>query len=195
MVVRRLLFFMIGADRGLSTLDEKLFSFWLPTMRLAWLAVNIFSAGGEPAIVAAVGLRRRSAETELECVEAREIDPARLSARLILADSVRSTPQFSVSEEELLPLSVGVTSLLATCTRFIAERFGRFPVSIERRGDISRSEEDRLVIVGGGGEPSDFLDRKPAWKRFVLGLSSRDGSGAVGTGEEPAESFQTSVAR
>jgi len=47
------------------------------------------------------------------------------------------------------------------------------------------SEEERSVIVGGGGEPSDFFERKPAWKRFTLGLRSIDGSGAVGSGDEP----------
>ena len=57
------------------------------------------------------------------------------------------------------------------------------------------SDEERLVIVGGGGVPSDFFERNPAWKRFTLGLISIDGSGAVGIGEEPSESLETSPAR
>jgi hypothetical protein len=57
------------------------------------------------------------------------------------------------------------------------------------------SEEERLVIVGGGGEPSDLFERKPAWKRFTLGLISIDGSGAAGIGEDPIESLETSPAK
>ena len=57
------------------------------------------------------------------------------------------------------------------------------------------SEDERLVIVGGGGEPSDFFERYPAWKRFALGLMSIEGSGANGIGDEPGESLETSPAR
>jgi hypothetical protein len=57
-VVRRQLLFTTGAVRGLRTLEWKLLSFWLFTIRLAWLAVKRFSFGGEPDIVAAVGLLR-----------------------------------------------------------------------------------------------------------------------------------------
>lgn len=39
-----------------------------------------------------------------------------------------------------------------------------------RRGEASVSEEERLVSVGGGGEPSCFFDRKPVLNRlFFLG--------------------------
>ena len=47
---------------------------------------------------------------------------------------------------------------------------------------VERAERD-----GGGpiGEPSDFLERNPAWKRDVLGcFSSTDGSGGDGIGDE-----------
>lgn len=84
-VVRRLAeFFIIGAVRGLSTLDAKIDSFWLPTIRRAWLAVNMFSFGGEPVVVAAVGLRLRwvrAPESDIEWTwDARETDPARFNA-------------------------------------------------------------------------------------------------------------------
>jgi hypothetical protein len=35
------------------------------------------------------------------------------------------------------------------------------------------------------GDPSDFFDKKPAWKRLERGMRSMDGSGGVGIGEEP----------
>ena len=165
-------------------------------MRLAWLAVNIFSFGGEPAIVAAVGLRRRCvrAESDMEWVcDALEIDPARFKAMPIFALSERSTCQFSPSEEELLPLSVGV---LSTASIICSEdRFATFPTFMVRSGDGSLSEELNSVSLGGGGEPSDLFERKPAWNRFALGLSSIEGSGAAGMGEDPREWFETSPAR
>jgi hypothetical protein len=196
MVVRRLVLFMTGAVRGLKTLEWNAASFWLVTIRRAWLAVNIFSFGGEPAIVAAVGLRRRWVRAESDIgwtCEAREMDPARFKAIPILALSERSTCQFSFSEEELLPLSV---ELLSTASMMCKEdRFATFPASMVRSGEGSVSDELSSVSWGGGGEPSDFLERKPAWKRFAFGLSSIDGSGAAGVGEEPSESFETSPAR
>ena len=57
------------------------------------------------------------------------------------------------------------------------------------------SEDDRLVIVGGGGDPSDFFERNPAWNRLILGLISIDGSGRAGIGEEPEESLDKSAAK
>ena len=52
-------FLMMGADLGLRTLLWKAPSFSLLTILLAWLAVNIFSFGGEPLIVVEVGLLLR----------------------------------------------------------------------------------------------------------------------------------------
>jgi hypothetical protein len=109
--------------------------------------------------------------------------------------SERSACQFSFSEEELLPLSVGVLSPPAICEIRNEERFARFPPSIARRGELSVSDEDKLVIVGGGGDTPDFLERNPAWNRLAFGLMSIDGSGAVGTGEEPREALETSACR
>ena len=64
------------------------------------------------------------------------------------------------------------------------------PAFIIRRGDVSVSEDERFVIVGGGGDPSVRFERKPAWKRLTLGLISIDVTGAAGIGEEPRESFE-----
>lgn len=50
-------------------------------------------------------------------------------------------------------------------------------------------------MVGGGGDPSDFFAKNPAWNRLTLGLISNDGSGACGIGDEPRESFETSSER
>lgn len=86
----------------------------------------------------------------------------RFNAKLIFALSDRSIGQFSPSEEELLPLSVGVVSLLATCIICIEERFASFPGSIVRSGDGSVSDDDKFVMLGGGGDTPDFLDRNPA---------------------------------
>ena len=78
---------------------------------------------------------------------------------------------------------------------FREDRFVRLPGSIVRSGDGSVSDEDRLVMVGGGGDAPDFLERNPAWNRLAFGLMSIEGSGAVGTGEEPREPVDTSAAR
>jgi len=48
----------MGALRGLRTLERQSASALPLTMRRAWLALNMFSLGGLPAL-AAVGLRRR----------------------------------------------------------------------------------------------------------------------------------------
>lgn len=102
---------------------------------------------------------------------------------------------FSASEDELFPLSVGVVSLATGRIMFNDERFAAFEGSIVLSGDCSVSDEDRLVSLGGGGDPSVFFERKPAWNRFALGLISIDGCGAVGIGDEPRESLETSAAR
>ena len=120
------------------------------------------------------------------------MDPARFKAMPIFALSERLTCQFSLSEEELLSLSVGV---LSTASMICEDRLATFSASMVRRGEGSVSEELNSVILGGGGEPSDFFERKPAWNRFALGLSSIDGSGADGIGEEPRESLDISPAR
>ncbi len=95
--------------------------------------------------------------------EALEIEPERFSALLILAPSVRSTwNPLSLSEAELLPLSVGVISVEAVCIIRSEERFTAFDASMSRNGEVSLSEDDRFVILGGGGDPPDFFERKPA---------------------------------
>jgi hypothetical protein len=90
----------------------------------------------------------------------------------------------------LLPLSVGVVFTVSIIRR--EERLFRFPTLMDRRGEASESvsEELRSVIVGGGGEPLDFFDKNPAWKRFDLGLISIEDSGGVRTGDESLESFE-----
>lgn len=182
--------------RGLRTLEWKLPSFWLTTIRRAWLAVNIFSLGGDPeADIEAVGLRRRwlrdaESESEWTC-DARETEPERFRARLILALSLRSACQVP-ADGELLLLAGGV--LVADSIICSEERLVRFEAFIGRRGDFSESEDEGFVLIGRGGEPSVFLDRNPAWKRFTFGLISRDVSGAVGIGEESCDSsFHTFV--
>ena len=52
-----------------------------------------------------------------------------------------------------------------------------------------------MVIEGGGGDPADFFERNPAWKRLILGLISIDGSGGAGIGEELEESLDASPAK
>lgn len=123
------------------------------------------------------------------------MDPERFKAWLILAPSILSTCHpLSPSEEELLPLSVGVVLFVAAGILFSEERLVALDASISRNGDCSLSDES-FVMVGGGGDPSDFFDRNPAWKRLTLGFISNDDSGACGIGEEPRESFETSSDR
>ena len=174
MVVRRLLL-MIGWVRGLRTLEWKEPSLFPPTIRRAWPAVNIFSFGGDPAIVAAVGLLRRCARRTFS-FEAREMEPARFSALPILRVSnlfMWKLP--SPSDEELFALSLFADA--TACMILREERLAAFAASIVRNGDVSVSDPERRVILGGGGgggDPSDFFARKPAWNRFVFGLISMD---------------------
>lgn len=137
-VVRRLLF-MTGAVLGLRTLAWNDVSFSLLTILRAWPAVKrLFSFGGDPAIVAAVGLlaRRWVLVAESCTFDAREIDPERFKAMLILTLSDRSACQlFSPSEEELLPLSVGVMSFATACIICNEDRFPALLASMVRRGD------------------------------------------------------------
>ena len=88
---------------------------------------------------------------------------------------------FSDSEPEELPSawppSVAFSTLLREDGRIVL-------VPISRRGEVSESEE-KAVMVGGGGEPSDFFDKNPAWKRLERGLRSIEDCGGVGTGEDP----------
>ena len=66
------------------------------------------------------------------------------------------------------------------------------PASSSRNGELpSLSEEDSGVILGGimlleKGEPSYFLDRKPAWNRLFL-LTPSIESGGGGIGEESGD--------
>ena len=154
----------------------------------------MFSFGGDPVEVA-VGLRRRwTLVTPSWELEARETEPARFSAKLILTLSERSACHELSSELELLPLSVGVTSEAAFCTMWSDERFPALEAFIERSGEVSSSEE-KLVIVGGGGDPSARLERNPAWNLFVLGLISIEDCGTEGMGDDPSELSDVSAAR
>jgi len=147
--------------RGLRTLVWKVDSLSLLTMRRAWLAVKrLFSFGGEPDMVAAVGLRARLCR-ELS-FEARDIDPERLNALLIFALSERSTFQPSLSEEELFALSLGLVLRADDFMILRDDEFVARSALMVRRGEFSLSEDERLVIVGGGGDPSVFFLRKPA---------------------------------
>ena len=63
-------------------------------------------------------------------------------------------------------------------------------VPISRNGDSGECSEsdEKDVMVGAVGEPSDFFDRKPAWKRLERGFRSMDVCGGVGIGEESVRS-------
>ncbi len=97
---------------------------------------------------------------------------------LIFTLSARSAfhPPFSASDPELSALSFGVLSLDKDCIRCSDERLVALPASSDRRGDASVSDDDRLVMVGGGGDPSDFFDKNPAWNLFAFGLISIEGT-------------------
>ena len=97
--------------------------------------------------------------------------------------------QFSSrSEPELFALSFGFMLLLMFSTYDRdEERFVALLGSISRKGEWSESDE-KLVNVGGGGDPSDFFVRKPALNRLCLGFDSSDGMGGAGMGEEPVKS-------
>ena len=103
---------------------------------------------------------------------ARETEPDLLRARLILALSDRSACHDSVSDPELLPESTCISEL-AFCTVDKDERALAVVGLKTRLGDCSSSDESG-VIRGGGGEPSDFLDKNPAWKRFDFALISNE---------------------
>jgi hypothetical protein len=85
-------------------------------------------------------------------------DEARRRALRIFALSDWSK-LFSPSEE-LCPLSLGVVSFEDISMTCIEDLFAALLGSIVRKGDRSVSEEDRPVNFGG--DPSDFLERKPA---------------------------------
>jgi hypothetical protein len=122
-----------------------------------------------------------------------EEDEVRLSADRISLASLRFTTGqvfwHSSSELELLHrLSAGVTSEEAFEMRWREERCGAVFGSNSRRGESS-SDDDKIVEVVGAaesGDPSDSLDRKPAWNRHERGLRSIEGSGGAGTGGELA---------
>ena len=87
-------------------------------------------------MVAAVGLLARRLVAESCTFEARDTDPERFNAMLILTLSERSDCQlFSPSEEELLPLSVGVMSFATACMICNEDRFPALLASRVRRGD------------------------------------------------------------
>lgn len=164
-----------------------------------------FSFGGDPASIAAVGLRaRRTRGAESESVWAcdgrpldeRPTDEVRFNAlRILSLSDLEACHDLGFSpSEELLPLSLGVLSLVISSTVCNEERLAALLRSIVRRGELSESDELRLAITGGG-VPSDFLERKPAWKRLFFGRISADGSGAGGIGDESFESTVISEAR
>ena len=116
------------------------------------------------------------------------------TAALILIASLLLAFQFpSRSEPELFALSSGVKSLLMFSTYARdEERFVVLPGSNSRKGEWSESDE-KLVNVGGGGDPSDFFVRKPALNRLCFGFVSSDGTGGQGMGEESVK-FEPSTA-
>src|SRR5215470_9758818 len=135
----------------------------------------MFSFAGLPALVA-VGLRRRWVRMALLVTEDEEV---RLSADRISLASLRFTIGqvfwHSSSEAELLlRLSVGVKSEEAFEMRWREERCGAVFGSISRRGESSSDDDKSMEVVGAAerGDPSDRLDKKPAWNRFERGLRS-----------------------
>lgn len=89
-------------------------------------------------MVAAVGLlaRRWVRVAESWTLDVREMEPERLRALLILAPSILSTCQLlSPSEDELLPLSVGVMLFLAACMMLSDVRLRALEALISRKGD------------------------------------------------------------
>lgn len=86
----------------------------------------------------------------------------------------------------MLRLSVGVTSEEAFEIRWREERCGAAFGAISRSGESSSDDDKSTEVVGAAesGDPSDRLDRKPAWNRLERGLMSIEGSGGVGTGDE-----------
>lgn len=188
-VFRRTLF-ITGAVRGLSTLPCREFSLSLLTMRRAWPAVKrALSVGGEPESED-LGLRRRGGRD----ADRGPTEEARFTAELIRIASDRSDFH-SLSSNEFSVLSGGVWSdqdAFWTCCN--EDRFATLPISISRNGELSVSEDDKFVIWGGGGDPSDFFVKKPVWNRLFFGRMSIEGSGGVGIGEELLESDEDAPA-
>ena len=92
----------------------------------------------------------------------------------------------------MLRLSVGVTSEEAFEIKWREERCGAVFGAISRSGESSSDDDKSAEVVGAAesGDPSDRLDKKPAWNRFERGLRSVEGSGGVGTGDElPCRGF------
>lgn len=166
------------------------------TILLTWPAANMLSLGGEPVIaVAAVGDRRRCVRDPLMPDRRTELD--RLTAsRIFMASSLPGFPWFSASElaaEELLALSTQISTVGLSAPASKDRRFVALLGSISLKGDVSLSEDDKVVIFGGGiaaednGESSPFLAKKPAWNRLLLvGTASVD-SGGGGIGEDPGD--------
>ena len=111
------------------------------------------------------------------------MDEARFRAVLIFIASYLSAFQRSSrSEPELFALSSGVFSPSVFSTYCSDDRFPALLGSRSRKGELSESEE-RLVRVGGNGEPSVRLARNPVLNRFCFGLFSNDGLGGAMIGE------------
>jgi len=89
-------------------------------------------------MLAAVGLlaRRWVLVAESCTFDARDTDPERFKAMFIFTLSDLSACQlFSFSEDELLPLSVGVLSIATACMICSEDRLPALLASISRRGD------------------------------------------------------------
>lgn len=153
-----------GAAWGLRMLDFHSFSFSLLTILLTCDALNKLSFGGLPVEDAVGDLRR--------CRCAAVVDPGaaievRFRAFLIcMASNFLDLRFSSLSEPELVALSIEDTSS-AFCTFCKDERLPAVKGASSLNGDVSESDES-CVIVGGSGEPSVLLARKPALNRPPL---------------------------
>jgi hypothetical protein len=87
---------------------------------------------------------------------------------------------FSDSEPEELPALSGD----AAFSTILSDVLRRLLAPISLRGDVLSESELKVCIVGGAGEPSDFLDNAPRAKRPAR-LRSTDALGGDGIGEEP----------
>jgi hypothetical protein len=170
---------MTGAGLGPSTPFFQSPSWLLLTIRRAAPAENSeFSFGGLDAVVAE-GLRRRLA------VVPWFVDERRLMTELICRASERSTAHWSSSDpDDGLPLLAEFEPAKTVSTVLKADGRTAF-VPISRRGEAFSESEPCPFLAEEVGEPSDFFVKKPAAKRLVRGLISKDVVGGAGIGDEP----------
>lgn len=154
------------------------------TILLTWPAPNRSPVPGGDDAVAAVGDLLRCV---LEIPEVLTDDERLIAPRIFMASAleVRSSGSwFSASE---LPVALYSSSRSADLEEISDLRFAEFDL-ISLNGLCSVSEEDSTVNCGATtkvellGEPSDFLDRKPALNRsFLEGMvSEASGAGRIG---------------